>query len=210
MKLMSVLLTVIACVFSAAAAEDGPLSIIQSGNTDFTQLLAFRPLDLDQLLGRHFTEVVSKVTWKELGVTWKDMGSPEEYKNPAVRYADFVRAEKLHDYMKRWNFMTDRYCVSNYSMFLLFFNRGFVFRVELRYIPDTFRGTISPSDPAFCADETPIFNMFAGQLGRTIIDRPGSREVTKYTTKYLMKLSAGGRMTDLAWDLRGGPSLRNF
>jgi hypothetical protein len=183
-------------------AEDKAALALQNGAFEFSHFLRYRPLDLSQLLGKHFSEVVP-------GATWDGLPIPEEYKNPAIKYGVFAR-EDLHNYMRNWDFMTDDYCVSQYSMFLLFFNTGFVFKVELRYIPDSFTGAIHSDDPRFCADESPIFKMIAKKLGGTVLNRQRSYELTQYTSKYVMKLGAGERNTDLSWDLRGGPSLTKF
>jgi hypothetical protein len=184
-------------------AEDKPCSAASNDAFTFSHFLKYRPLEFGQLLGKHFGQVVP-------GASWDGLPVPEEFKNRAVKYGVFARAEGLHDCMRNWDFMTDDYCVSNYSMFLLFFNRGYVFKVELRYIPDSFTGVMKSNDPKFCADETAIFNMIARKLGGSIITRPGSYELTQYTSAYVMKLATGGRTTDLSWDLRGGPSLQKF
>ena len=112
--------------------------------------------------------------------------------------------------MTNWDFMTDAFCVSHYSMFLLFFNRGFVFKIELMYLPDSFTGALNSDDPEFCADEAPIFRMIAKKLGGSIIERKGSHELTQYTSKYILKLGTGGRDAVLSWELRGGPSVPKF
>jgi hypothetical protein len=161
-----------------------------------------RPQDLDQLLGRHISEVAPNEVLESLPI-------PEEYKDPTIRYGVFARPD-LRKYMKGWDFLTDEYCVSSYSMFLMFFNRGVVFKVELRYIPDSFGGSVSSADPQYCADETPIFRMLAGKFGGTVIDRGSSHELIKITEKYVMTLSTGGGVTGASWDLRGGPSSPNF
>ena len=191
------------CWPASLSAEDEPRLAAQSDASTFSHFLRYRPLDLDQLLGKHFSEVAPGATWERLPV-------PEEFKNSTIKYGVFARAEDLHDYMRNWEFMTDPYCVSNYSMFLLFFNRGYVFKVELRYIPDSFTGTINSDDTRFCSDETPVFKMIARKLGGSVILRQGSYELTQYTNKYFMKLGTGERTTDLSWDLRGGPSLPKF
>jgi hypothetical protein len=185
------------CLTADADAADDAVATASNSTVQFDQVLRYQPLDLSALLGRHFTEVAPGAIWEELPV-------PEEYKNPSIRYGVFSRANDLHDYMKDWKFLSEKYCVSNYSMFLMFFNRGFVFKVELRYIPDSFTGAINADDPRFCADETPIFEMLAKKLNGTVISRQGSRELVQYTSKFIMKLGTGERTTDLSWDLRGG------
>jgi hypothetical protein len=93
-------------------------------------------------------------------------------------------------------------------MFLLFFNKGFVFRAELRYLPNSFAGAINSDHPEFCADEAPIFRMIAKKLGGSVIVRHGSHELTQYTSKYVLKLGTTSvRDAVLFWELRGGPSL---
>jgi hypothetical protein len=168
------------------------------GRFDFRPFLRYHPLELSQLLGKHFSEVVP-------GVDWEGMPSPEEYKNPSIKYAVFVRDADLHDYMKTWDFMTGEYCVSSYSMFIIYFNKGFVFKVELRYMPDSYTGLIKSTDPRICLDETPIFTMIANKLGGTKISHPGYDEVTQYKSTYITTLSTRGHNADLSWDLRGGP-----
>ncbi len=202
--ILSIVLVAAASIFSAVAvgAEEKSLSATQNKPFEFSHFLRDRPLDLGLLLGRHISEVAPETTWESLPV-------PEEYKNPAIRYGVFARPD-LHDYMKSWDFMTENYCVSNYSMFLMFFNRGFVFSVELRLLPDSFAGSVKPDDPKYCADETPVFRMIARKLGGTIIARGNSYELTRYTSKYVMTLGTGERTTGLSWNLRGGPSLPNF
>jgi hypothetical protein len=169
---------------------------------EFSHFLREHPLDLGQLLGKHITEVAP-------GTAWDSLSIPEEYGNPAIRYEVFARKD-LHQYMKAWDFLTDEYCVSSYSMFLLFFNRGFVFKAELRYLPDSYSGSISPDDPHYCADETPIFQMIAKELGGTVVRRGNSEELVRYTSNSVMVLGAGGGMAGLSWNLRGGPSSRGF
>jgi|SRR5215471_12339697 len=97
-------------------------------------------------------------------------------------------------------------------MFLLFFNRGFVFKIELRYLPDTYTGTVKPTDPKFCLDETPIFAMIAKKLGGTVIAKGDHEELTQYNDKYVMSLTTGTGVHDanLSWALRGGPSSPNL
>jgi hypothetical protein len=205
MNVISTLVIVAGAFFFSAAvldAEERSLPAAQNGPFEFTHFLRDRPLDLGQLLGKHYSEVAP-------GTSWESLPIPEEYQNPAIRYGVFVRPD-LHDYMKSWDFMTDDYCVSNYSMFLMFFNRGFVFKVELRYMPDSFTGTVKSDIPSFCADESPIFKMIARKLGGTVIVRQGSYEVARYNSKYVMTLVTGEHITDLSWNLRGGPSLPNF
>ena len=183
MDLFSTLILAAAASFfwaAAVEAQEKLLPAAQNGSFEFTYFLRERPLDLGQLLGKHFSEV-APVRPRAGGpfrgkITWKDLSVPEEYKNPAIRYGVFVRPG-LRDYMKSWDFMTDDYCVSNYSMFLMFFNRGFVFKVELRYISDSFGATAKSDDPKFCADEIPIFNMIAKKLGGTVIVRQGSHSL---------------------------------
>jgi hypothetical protein len=181
---------------SHPAADDTPF--------EFTHFLRDRPLELGELLGKHFSEVVPQEVWGSLP-------SPEEYKNPAIKYGVYARSD-LHEYMKSWKFLTRDYCVSDYSMFLMFFNRGFVFKVELRYLPDTYTGVVKPSDPKFCVDETPIFTMIAGILGGGITAKLDHEELMRYTEKYIMRMATGTgeHNTDLTWDLRGGPSSPNF
>jgi hypothetical protein len=203
-SVLALALVAAASLFSAAAvgADDKSLSADQNKPFEFSRLLKNRPLDLGQLLGRHISEVVP-------GTSWESLPIPEEYKNPAIRYGVFARSD-LHEYMKNWDFMTEDYCVSNYSMFLIFFNRGFVFSVELRLLPDSFAGSIKIDDPKYCADETPVFRMIARKLGGTIIARGNSYELTRYTSKYVMTLGTGEQTTGLSWNLRGGPSSPNF
>jgi hypothetical protein len=112
--------------------------------------------------------------------------------------------------MKEWDFLTDEYCVSSHSMFLLFFNRGFVFKVELRYMPDSYSGSIRSDDSSYCADETPIFRMIAKKIGGTVVRRGNSEELVRYTSNSIMILGAGAGIADLSWNLRGGPSSRGF
>ena len=66
--------------------------------------------------------------------------------------------------MKGWGLSEKHYCVSKYSMLIIFFNAGYVFRVELRYVPDFFIGGGSRNDS--CEDETTIFDIFAAKIGR--------------------------------------------
>jgi hypothetical protein len=195
-------LFLIASIFSIASAEgQGPPPPATPKN-EFLHLLKDRPQDLDQLLGRHISEVAPNEVLQNLPI-------PEEYKDPTLRYGVFARAD-LRKYMKDWDFANEEYCVSSYSMFLMFFNRGVVFRVELRFIPDSFGGSVSSADPQYCADEAPIFRMLARKFGGTAINRGSSYELTRITEKYVMTLSTGGGVTSASWDLRGGPSSQNF
>jgi hypothetical protein len=162
-----------------------------------------RPLELHQLLGRHFSEVAPKTAWESLSIA-------EEYENPAIRYGVFARGEVLRDFMKAWDFMTDDYCVSTNSYLLIFFNRGFVFRVELRFLPDSFAGSINSNNPQHCADQTPVFRMIAKKLGGQVMVRANTYELVRYTNNFLMILNAGGGNASLNWHLRGGPSSQNF
>src|SRR5262249_3108228 len=147
--IIAVVLATIASSFWAASAgaEEKLLSTAQNNAFEFTHFLRYQPLDLEQLLGKHFSEVVPGLTWDRLPI-------PEEYKNSTIRYGVFARGEDLHYFMKDWDFMTDNYCISKDSKFLLFFNRGFVFKVELRYMPDSYYASMKSDDPASCADET--------------------------------------------------------
>jgi hypothetical protein len=163
MNVLAALAFAVATSFLWAASVDAgsqSLPATQDGKFDFRPYLRSHPLDLGQLLGKHFSEVVS-------GVAWEGMPSPEEYKNPSIKYGVFVRGAELQDCMKAWDFMTGEYCVSSYSMFIVYFNKGFVFKVELRYMPDSFTGIVQSSDPRFCPDETPIFKMIANKLEGT-------------------------------------------
>jgi hypothetical protein len=197
------LLAVAALSFApAVGADEMPPSATRNKPFEFSYFLKEHPLELGQLLGRHISEVVPDMAWESLP-------SPEEYKNPAIRYGVFARQD-LYGYMKAWDFMTDDYCVSSYSMYLMFFNKGFVFKVEIRLIPDSFTGSVKSDDPKYCADESPVFKMIARKLGGTVLARGNSYELTKYTTKYVLSLATGGGVTDLSWNLRGGPSSQNF
>jgi hypothetical protein len=188
-------------IVAGAVAEPTLPPTAEMKSFDFRDILRRRPLELCQLLGRHFSEVAP-------GVNWEQLAKPEDYKNASVRYGVFSRGADLQDRMKEWSFKGDKICVSSYSMFLLFFNRGYVFKVELRYIPDTFTGTVAPNAPGFCADEKPIFDMIAKELGLRIIEqKDGVYKVMHYTSLSLMTLSTGGGVTDWSCDLRGGPSL---
>ena len=95
-------------------------------------------------------------------------------------------------------------------MFLLFFNKGFVFRVELRYMPDSYTGTVRSTEPGFCGDEAPIFHMFAQSIGIEVKEQKETYTITKYSDKYIMRLTVADHITDITWDLRGGPSSANF
>ena len=117
------------CCFGAvqAKAENYLLPVAQ----DF---LRYRPLDLDLLLGKHFSQVLLPA------VAWKDLPVASEFKYPAIKYGAFVQNKDLKAYMDTWGFITEPYCLSNYSMFLMYFNAGYVFRVQLRYFGDSFAG----------------------------------------------------------------------
>jgi hypothetical protein len=190
------------CVFFASAAQVGAEALTRSQATafEFSHFLRNRPLELGRLLGKHLSEVAPEQSLADLPVA-------EEFKNPSIRYGVFARPP----YMKGWDFLTGDYCVSSYSMFLMFFNKGFVFKVELRYISDTFQGVVKPDDPGFCADHTPIFEKMAAKLGGTVIENRGDREIKQYFDTYVVTLVTGrSGIVGISWDLRGGPSLRNF
>jgi hypothetical protein len=180
---------------TSSYADEG--SILLSKN-DFRYLLRYHPLQLDGLLGKHLTSVVP-------GETWGGLYVPEEYRNPAIRYAVFARGEVLKAYMKDWTFIKQEYCISDYSMFLLFFNRGYVFKIELRYIPDTFTGTIKPGEKSFCGDETPIFEILSKQLGGSITFNNGQRELVHAERTYTLIMTTSGGATVIYWKLKGGP-----
>lgn len=184
---------------AAIASEAKPLSPVHATQFEFTTFLHNRPLELGLLLGKHFSDVVP-------GQKWDSFPSPEEYKNQSIRYGVFERPPLI----KGWDFLGNNYCVSHYSMFILFFNRGFVFKVELRFVADTFAGVIKSNDPAFCGDETPIFTAIAKKLGGSSTQTHDEYVIKRYTNTYVETLSTGGGNTDWSWDLRGGPSLPNF
>ncbi|MGY4282640.1 hypothetical protein ACVWXO_001860 [Bradyrhizobium sp. LM2.7] len=204
MKLLTttlIAITLVISVFPNARAEQSATPDTDQ-NFKFSHFLKERPLDLDQLLGKHISAVAP-------GTAWESLSIPEEYKNATIRYEVFAR-EDLRGYMKSWDFLTGEYCVSKYSMFLLFFNRGFVFKVELRFMPDSYAGKVRSDDPGYCADEAPIFLMIAKKLGGTIVSRDNSEELVRFTDKSIMVLGTGGGITDLSWTLRGSPGSPAF
>jgi hypothetical protein len=169
---------------------------------EFSTIARKRPLELHQLLGRHISEVVP-------GVNWQSLPIPEEFMNLAIRYHAFGR-EDLAKYMTAWEFLTEDYCISSTSWFLLFFNRGFIFQVELRMMPDSYSGALGGRPPIFCGDETPVFKMLAKQLGGSVLPQGSSSVLIRQTDKYFMTLGTGDGKTDLIWRLRGGPSSPKF
>jgi hypothetical protein len=183
------------CGLVCAVAGEGAVASTQD---NFRYYLANRPLELDRLLGKHFTSVVP-------GETWQGLFVPEEYRNPAIRYAVFAKGKKLEAYMKRWNFIKDDDCVSQESMFLLYFNRGYVFKIELRYLPDTYRGTVSARAPGFCGDETPLFEILSKQFGGAVIVNHGQRELVHPESTYTIVLTTVRGNTHLSWNLKDGP-----
>jgi hypothetical protein len=192
-ELASVLVMLSKVAIAEEAAE--PASPVQAFQFEFTSFLRDRPLELDQLLGKHFSEVVPAQPWDSLS-------TPEECKNKSIKYDAFAPGP----FMQNWDFMSEPYCVSQHSWFLLFFNRGFVFRVELRFVSDSFEGQIESNDPTFCGDETPIFAAIAKKLGGSVTPARGRHEIKRYTDTYVMTLWTGDHNTVWSWDLRGGPS----
>ena len=191
--LLPLLLITSVCMFSAGAVHT------EESKFEVSDLLRNRPLELHRLLGRHFSEVICGTSWEQLPIPY------DAYRDPDIRYVVFANHEKLRDYMKAWSFMTDNYCVSTNSFFLIFFNKGFVFRVEFRYLPDTFAGRVDSNRPQHCADLAPIFTMIAKELGGSVIVRDNFYELVRFTDKYLMISNAGGGNASLNWYLRGGP-----
>jgi hypothetical protein len=77
---------------AAAGSEEKSQSAADDTPFEFTHFLRDRPLELGELLGKHFSEVVPQEVWGSLP-------SPEEYKNPAIKYGVYARSD-LHEYMK--------------------------------------------------------------------------------------------------------------
>ncbi len=193
---------------SRILADERPAGIAQEEELAFPGLLRSRPLELYRLLGRHLTAVAP-------GVHWRDLPVPEEYNDPTIKYAVFARLGPGKDgafkdpnaFMRSWQFLKSPYCVSSYSMFILYFNRGFVFKVELRFVADTFAGVVSADSSAFCESEKPLFDRFAAAVGGPIVKREDEFEIRLEKRDYIQRLSTNGRDVDLSWELRGGPTL---
>ncbi|MBY5883994.1 hypothetical protein HFN46_33355 [Rhizobium leguminosarum] len=193
---------------SRTPADEPPAGIVKEEELAFPGLLRSRPLELYRLLGRHLTAVAP-------GVLLRDLPTPEEYKDPTIKYAVFARLGPGKDgafkdpdaFMRSWQFLKAPYCVSSYSMFILYFNRGFVFKVELRFVADTFAGVVPADNAAYCESEKPLFDLVAAVVGGPIVKREDELEIPLEKEDYIQRLSTNGRDADLSWELRGGPTL---
>jgi hypothetical protein len=187
-------------------SEDAANSSIGGNDSEFRHVLKFKPMDLESLLGKNITDVVPGVTWDQLPVQG-------EFDNKTIRYGVFSSGKELKGIMKNWQFLNEPYCVSESpisSMFLISFNRGYVFRVELRFLPDQFSGSISKADPNFCGDETSLFNMLATKMGGTVLEEGNYRLIKQEKPTYLLRLAIDrSTATDLSWTLRGAPCIPN-
>ncbi|MBY5698012.1 hypothetical protein [Rhizobium leguminosarum] len=193
---------------SRTLADERPAGIATEEELAFAGLLRSKPLELHRLLGRHLTAVAP-------GVLWRDLPTPEEYKDPTIKYAVFARLGPGKDgafkdpgaFMRSWKFLKAPYCVSSYSMFILYFNRGFVFKVELRFVADTFAGVVPADNAAYCESEKPLFDLVAAAVGGPIVKREDELEIRLETEDYIQRLSTNGSDANLSWELRGGPTL---
>lgn len=187
----------------ARADEQG--IIFLGGGADapqYSQLLIKEPYSLHRLLGVHISEAVP-------GADLSRLPSPEEYKNPNIKYGVFVRGSELKRLILNWEFVIGDLCVSEYSLFLLFFNRGTVFRVELRLVPDSFTGRLVESELA-CEDHSPVFNAIARRVGGSAADVGERKRLVDITEEYRMELILDDGVVNWVWDLRGGPSLPRY
>jgi hypothetical protein len=170
-----ILYAIVIGLSSRTLANDG---IAKEEEFAFSSLLRSKPLELYRLLGRHLTTVAP-------GVLWRDLPTPEEYKDPTIKYAVFARLGPGKDgtfkdpdaFMRSWQFLKAPYCVSNYSMFILYFNRGFVFKVELRFVADTFAGVVPANHSDYCESERPLFDLRAAAVGGPIVKREDEFEI---------------------------------
>jgi len=87
-----------AALFCSATASGEEKSHLAADNSpfEFTHFIRDRPLELGELIGKHFSEVVPREVWQSLP-------SPEEYKNPTIKYGVYSRTD-LDQYMKTENF----------------------------------------------------------------------------------------------------------
>ncbi|MES0133594.1 hypothetical protein NKJ88_01325 [Mesorhizobium sp. M0016] len=162
---------------------------------DPRNVLSNEPLNLYMFLGKHFSSVLPGTTWNQLPVA-------EEYKNDSIRYATI---DGLREYTKNWKFADRDFCVSNYSLFVIFFNRGYVFKVELRFVSDDFLGDSENDTKQYCFDEKPLFDVLHNETGGSLVAKDGGNEVIERTNKYVRILTTDFHSADLSWALLGAP-----
>jgi hypothetical protein len=171
----------------------------------FNDTIADNPMNLSRILGK-------KLSW--LGIAWNYVVPLWDFDNNAIGYIVPVRGAQLAQALKQWKPLDGEYCVSlrpDATMLAVYFNHGYVFRIEMRFLPDTFFGVTKAMDANACLDETPLFNLIAKQLGGEIV-REGVTLVLKQTKDtYLVELHTeeGRRTATLSWTLRGGPCTAN-
>jgi hypothetical protein len=179
-------------------AEEHALQAFGGRKVDVVQLLSDRPLELHTLLGAHLGQLSTEDSWEGLPVAG-------EYNNPNIRYLYLPGVLKTNT--KRWDFMFNDVCVSDYSLFIIFFNRGYVFKVELRYVSDDFKGVVDPNFGTPCTNQRPIFDSFAAKIGGSPIQRGNALEITEIRNGYVQVLSTEPENADLSWTILGAPQL---
>ena len=67
---------------------------------------------------------------------------PPDYDSTNIGYKIFLRAKDLSNAMARWQFLLNHNCCVSAdpyaSMFIIYFNHGYIFNVELSFFPDKF------------------------------------------------------------------------
>jgi hypothetical protein len=152
------------------------------------------PFGFRNLLGQRLDQVISALKL-DPGLTWNSLPPAEEYDDKEVRYGTW----SIHDYVRKWSFLSNNACISPKSMLVLTFNHGYLFRAEFRFLSTTTFG----GDPP-CEDHTPIFEALARQMSGRMEKRDGGREIMRVEGDVVERL-VGGRSTSLIWFVRGSP-----
>ena len=195
---------ILSLLFSVAALTSTATSNAAQPSTPATQTVAHRfsallqnnPFGLKDLLGKRAAEIVPGYS------NWDDAQKiyiAEEYRDPEVKYDAFGG---LSSYAKEWNFLMGHPCVSGYSLAVLFFNHGYLFRIELRFMSSK----SYPSYAPICYDHTPIFESIAQKIDGVEETAPdGGRVIAKLEGDTITILHTKDGTTELDWILRGGP-----
>jgi hypothetical protein len=190
--LAAILILVISIVFGSAGAPRA-----ESLGEKLTQ----DPVGFSNFLGQTVEEVVSALQLAPGGVR-AAMRVAEEYNDKEVRFLYFDGKNGLHDYVQNWKFINGKFCVSGNSALFLFFNHGYAFKVEFRFLSTKTYGGYPP-----CEDHIALFNLLARQIGGFVEKRSdGTSILTRVdgdVIEYLEK-PMNGSMSWL-WFLRGGP-----
>lgn len=160
---------------------------------EFKDLLTNHPLELRTILGMRLYKLFPTYTWDEMHI-------PEEYNDIQVRYTMVSIKECISD----WTFLKNSICVPSYSNLYLFFNHGFLFRIEYRFINDDYFSNPS-NDRKKCIDTAPIFDALSRQLQGKITEDRGRKSMMYFDSKTKMTLDGSSFATSLFWTIRGAP-----